>query len=276
MARAGLPPYVRHPMKTFRVLLAAILLITAVRSSAAQIPGTQRTQVLVGRIQLDSLLASLEQAAQSNVYSSTVREQFRREAGLVRARLADGDFRPGDRILLDVEGESTLTDTFTVQAGRQVQLPAIGFIPLQGVLRAELTDFLTTRLRQFLREPKVRARALIKLTISGQVTKQCFCTVPADIPIDGVLELAGGPTSQADLQKIKISRRGETIYDGERLQQLITEGTTIDALDIQAGDVFFVDQVPQKNPNPAARFQAIQYLIALPVSIFALGKLLGF
>jgi protein involved in polysaccharide export with SLBB domain len=265
-------------MKPLHVLLALATAVSALAASSAsaQIPGTELTQVLVSRPQLDSLLTAYEQASQSSIYSSVLREDFRRKAAMVRARLADGDFRPGDRIQLDVEGETSLTDTFTVQSGKQILLPTIGYIPLGGVLRSELTSHLTTRLRQFLREPKVRANALIKLTITGQVGRQGFYTVPVDIPVDGVFAIAGGVGATADMTKMRIERRGETLYEGDALQQLITEGTTIDALGIQAGDVFFIDQLPLRNPNPAARFQAIQYLIALPVSIFALGKLLGF
>lgn len=263
-------------MKPIRALIAVALAVLAVRSASAQIPGTQLTQVLVTRAQLDSLLQDYERASQSNIYSSVLRDDFRRKAALVRARLADGDFRPGDRINLEVEGETALIDTFVVQAGRQILLPSVGMIPLTGVLRSELTDFLTTRLRQFLRDPKVRAGALIKVTITGEVGKQGFYTVPVDIPVDAVFALAGGVASTADLRKIRIERRGDVIFDGNQLQDMITEGTTIDAMGIQAGDVFFIDALPVKSPNPAQRFQALQYLIALPVSIFALGKLLGF
>src|SRR6266850_1195281 len=41
----------------------------------------------------------------------------------VRARLQDGDMRPGDRVLVDVQGDTALSDTFTVWPDRQLHLP---------------------------------------------------------------------------------------------------------------------------------------------------------
>src|SRR5213596_640664 len=45
-------------------------------------------------------------------------------AAAIRARLADGDFQPGDRVLLRVDSEPALSDTFTVTPGRTLALPA--------------------------------------------------------------------------------------------------------------------------------------------------------
>ncbi len=266
-------------MKLLRPLLAfALAALTAGAGAAQQIPGTELTQVLVPRSVLESLLVKYDAAAQNGPYSNAVRADARHKADLVRQRLADGDFHVGDRVLLTVEAETALTDTFTVLSGREILLPTVGAIPLQGVLRYELTDYLTTRLSRFLRDPKVRARSLIKVTILGAVNKQGFYTVPVDIPVDAVLNIAGGgPSGQADLQKISIERGNEILYDGQLLQDLITQGTTIDALGIQAGDRFRVGDLPvRQNTNSTQRIQAVQYLLALPVSILALGRLLGF
>ena len=263
-------------MKPTRLALVLAFLVAGASAASAQIPGTEITQVLASRPQLESLLTRLEDAAQSNVYSGVVREQARRQAAQVRTRLAEGDFHVGDRIQLDVEGDSVLTDTFTVEAGRQVVLKQIGPVPLQGVLRSELSDYITQRLTRFLREPHVRARSLIRVMILGGVVRPGFWTVPVDIPVDAVLQVAGGPGQNADIEKITIERGSEVLFDGERLLTLITQGTTIDAMGIQAGDKFKVAIVPVRSTNPVQRFQAIQYMLALPVSLFALGRLLGF
>jgi len=263
-------------MKHTPVMLAALLAMAS-GSLAAQVPGSQRLQTLISRSTLESLAVEYEAASQSRVYSAGVRERARRDAQQVRARLADGDFHVGDRILLDVRGETVLTDTFTVEPGRAVNLPNIGPIPLTGVLRSELTDYLSQRLQQFLRNPVVRARSLIRVTIMGAVTTQGFYTVPVDIPVDAVLAIASGPATNADLDKISILRGNEILYEGEELQRLITEGVTIDALNIQAGDRFKVEVQPTRNmQSPEQRIRTVQYLLALPLSVYALWKLLGF
>ncbi|TMG82293.1 MAG: hypothetical protein E6H78_15035, partial [Betaproteobacteria bacterium] len=106
-----------------------------------------------------------------------------REAAAIRTRLARGDFRVGDRILLTVEGEKELSDTFTVGLGGQLTLPLIGNVSLDGVLRSELQDYLTHRLAQNLRDPEVRTRAFVRLSVQGAVTHPGYYGVPADAPL---------------------------------------------------------------------------------------------
>src|ERR1051325_8754871 len=51
-------------------------------------------------------------------------------------------FQVGDRVLLHVEGDSALSDTFTVVAGPAIRLPDIGEISLAGVRRTDLESHL--------------------------------------------------------------------------------------------------------------------------------------
>ena len=72
----------------------------------------QAGPALATREQLQADLTRLEQS-----------HDGAREAALVRLRLENGDFQSGDRLLLHVEGESELSDTFTVGPTRELQLP---------------------------------------------------------------------------------------------------------------------------------------------------------
>src|SRR6516162_5247567 len=70
------------------------------------------------------------------------------EAFSIRARLRDGDFGVGDRIVVSYEGPvlSKLNDTLVVQDGRIVRMgEPMGDLSLSGVLRAELKDSINTR-----------------------------------------------------------------------------------------------------------------------------------
>lgn len=266
------------PMKPLRAFLVVLLALAPAGTAVAQqVPGTELTQLLVSRSSLESLLVRYDEAAQSGVYSSAVRADMRRRSDLVRARLIDGDFRVGDRVLMAVEGESLLNDTFVVHTGRELQLPQVGVIPLSGVLRFELTDHLRSQLQRFMRDPKVRARALIRVTMLGAVTTQGFYTVPVDITVDAALTQAGGPSAGGDLTKITIERGSEILYDGESMLALITQGATLDALGIQAGDIIRVKELPvRQTAGIGQRAQGWTYLLSLPVSLLALGRLFGF
>src|SRR5881396_146123 len=83
-------------------------------------------------------------------------------------------FQAGDRILLRVEGDSALSDTFTVVAGPALRLPLIGEIPLAGVPRADVEAHLTRELGRYIKAPVVQARALVRVSVVGQVTRPGF------------------------------------------------------------------------------------------------------
>jgi hypothetical protein len=73
-------------------------------------------------------------------------EVDRNKANALRARLREGDFRPGDRIRLVIDGSVTQDDTIAVVAGSKVQLKDVGEIPLSGVLRSELQPHMSTQI----------------------------------------------------------------------------------------------------------------------------------
>src|SRR6267154_1476674 len=113
------------------VVVAALGLVTGPTVSAQQSPqGT----ILATRESLRDELARLERAGASGQAG----------AALIRTRLEAGDFQTGDRIVIRVEGEAQLTDTFVVSNGPQLDLPQVGTVSLQGVLRSELKSRLQT------------------------------------------------------------------------------------------------------------------------------------
>src|SRR5881397_1105838 len=121
--------------------LLALCLFTGPAPVAAQLPGP----AYATRERLERQLSQLERDGHSSV-----------AAGLIRARLQNGDFQPGDRLVLRVDGEPQLTDTFTVGPGPELALPQIGALPLSGVLRAELLQRLQAYLARYFRDPVVQ------------------------------------------------------------------------------------------------------------------------
>ena len=253
------------------LVVAACVAVIPLGSAAAQIPGAELTQIQVTREALQDLLRRLEDAASSGTYSGELRSRAREMAGRVRARLEDGDFQAGDRVYLQVEAETVLTDTFMVRGGRMLDLPGVGPISLQGVLRSELSDHLARNLGQFLRNPRVRAQALVRITVMGAVARQGFYTVPVDIPVNDVLMAAGGPASTAMLDRIRIERGNERLFEGEQVERIITLGLTLDALGIQAGDR--IDVPASSVRNPFQIVQTVNLLLTLPITLYGLVQL---
>lgn len=188
------------------------------------------------RAELEGLVSFYEEIIASPAYSERLKREAATDLERVRARLRDGDFRVGDRIVLSVEGEESLPDTVSVEAGPRIVLPLFGTITLAGVLRSEVEPHLTQALGAFIRDPVVRARGLMRLSIQGQVGAAGFYVVPAEILVTDALMVAGGPAAAADLTRIRIERGPTTLIAGEQLQDAMRDGWTLDQLNLQAGD----------------------------------------
>lgn len=251
--------------------LAATFLFIPASQGAAQ----GRDDWDVGRVQMTrqallDLMSRLEQSARSEGYSQALRARSRYEVALIRARLADGDFQVGDRILLTVEGEQQLSDTFGVEPRCVLNLPIIGEVPLGGVLRSELEPHLARHLGRYLNSPVVRARSLIRVSILGEVNRPGFYTAPTDIPLTDALMLGGGPTRDAKLTAVRVERGTERVWEGQALQHAIAEGRTLDQLNLRAGDRMFVPRQGRRDAEQVVRILGI--LVTLPAAIYGLTR----
>jgi len=145
-------------------------------------------------------------------------------------------FQVGDRILLHVEGDSALSDTFSVVAGPALRLPNIGEIPLAGVSLNDLEAHLTRELGRYIKDPVVQARALIRVSVVGEVSRPGFYAVPVDLVLPDALMLAGGATQAARVDQLSILRGNASLWSGSDLQAAIARGATLDELGVRAGD----------------------------------------
>jgi|SRR5690349_9970685 len=252
-------------MTITRVTIGALVALLGIVTPAAAQSGDHSNTLGLGatRQALEARATSLEQGAPS--------PDAAREAAAIRTRLARGDFRVGDRILLTVEGEKELSDTFSVGLGGQLTLPLIGNVSLEGVLRSELQDYLTHRLAQNLRDPEVRTRAFVRLSIQGAVTHPGYYGVPADALLSDALMAAGGTMQEANLSKLRIERDGKPLWEGKALQQAIAEGRTLDGAGLVAGDQVIVPRRGGTNAGEVLRFGGA--LLGIPITIYTLTKI---
>lgn len=215
---------------------------------AAQMPAEwDAAREQMTRSELVSLLERLEEMAASTAYSAGIRSQVSGSVETVRRRLDEGDFQVGDRVVLEVEREPEMSDTLTVRAGQVVTIPVVGDISLRGVLRSELEEYLRAHLQGFVREPRVRARSLIRISILGEVSSPGFYMVPAETVVTDALMVAGGPTALANLQEMRIERGAQRIWEGQALEEAAVQGRTLDQLNIQAGDRIVVPLERQRD-----------------------------
>jgi protein involved in polysaccharide export with SLBB domain len=219
------------------VRIAAICLAVGAAVPAAAQQGGRISNpegLHLSRQDLQELLVQLDHTAESS--GGQTGQHARENAARIRQRLQEGDFRAGDRILVEVRQEPQLSGEFTVEPGRTITLPDVGAISVAGVLRSELADHLRQELGRYLQNPVVTARSLIRIAILGEVGSPGFFTLPASLVLEDVVMEAGGPTRSANLDRIRIERAGEAIWRDGALQQAMLDARTLDQLSLQAGD----------------------------------------
>jgi protein involved in polysaccharide export with SLBB domain len=212
------------PSRIGRALLILLMMLSPRLTAGAQ--GYQAMQPMATRADLTALADRLARGSESD----------RSRANLMRARLRDGDFRSGDRIRLVLDGNVTQDDTISVVGGSKVQLKDIGEISLAGVLRSELQDHMAKNISRYIKDVRIRATPLVRLSVLGPVGKPGFHYMPPDIPLGDAVMRAGGPGGNADLSRSVIRRNTEELYDSRNTRTAMNEGLTLDQLSLRDGD----------------------------------------
>ncbi len=184
----------------------------------------------------------------------------------VPAQTPAAKFQTGDRILIRVEDDSALSDTFTVVAGPALRLPNIGEVSLAGVRRADVEAHLTRELGRYLKDPVVQAHALVRVSVVGEVIHPGYYAVPIDLVLADALMLAGGATQAARVDQLQIWRGSASLWGGERLQAAIARGATLDELGVLAGDRI---QVPGKR-DAESKWRVAGMIVTAAVAVVAL------
>lgn len=234
---------------TARVLVAALLLATLASNGSAQQTAppvvVNADRAMVSRAELTTALQEIEGFLAAGGYSSTMRAAKQAEADAIRERLAEGDLRVGDLIVLTVAEVSTFSNTYMVSPTRTIALPGSTEISVAGILRSELEAHLTTQLKKLVRDPTVRVIPTIRLSIFGAVGKPGFVNAPATFLLSDVIQqMGGGPANNVRWEKSQILRGEKVVVDGPEFRQSVNTATTIDQLNLQAGDVIQVAAKP--------------------------------
>jgi hypothetical protein len=175
-------------------LLAMVAAVAGAQSSLGEL----RRQMT--RAELEAALTSYEKLAASTS-DRKVQEQAMADAAAIRERLRTGDFYPGDRIVIRVLNDTTVSDTFTVKQGRMIDFSSIPHLSLAGVLDSELHGHVREHISRYIREPDVEVIPLVRLQLSGGITQP-----GTDILRAGKVLVDRGATARA-------LRTGKTIGD---------------------------------------------------------------
>lgn len=256
--------------------VCALLLGAAVLTAgplAAQEVGVDARRPIATRAQLQQSLEEAENIANSPAYSAGFRDEKRAEAALIRERLLEGDFYIGDQLFITMTSDSGMSGQRTIGPGRVLTLGSLPDIPMRGVLRSEVEQYLTEQVGRYIKDPQVKVRPLIRLTFMGGIRQPGFYQMDADLMISDALMQAGGIGNNTDLKRSKILRGDEELMDGETFAKAVTDGVSLDQLNLRAGDVIEVGSLDTKDWFTTLRTFAV--IPALIISTYGVGKLFG-
>jgi protein involved in polysaccharide export with SLBB domain len=225
------------------------------------------------RSELERLAARAEVAASVDSANTPSSEQRRREAEALRERLREGDFRPGDHVVLTVPADSALTDTFVVRAGGPsgpvLRLPNLPETPLRGVLRSELQPLLVGHIGRFLKDTVMRVVVLVPIGVLGELARPGYYRLPIDMPLSDVVMAAGGPTPAADMRRIVVRRGSGVLLSRDAARDAITRGLTLDELGLAPGDEVLVGGRRERKWETIVRNAGV--VSSLVLSLVAVG-----
>lgn len=234
-------------MRPSVALLASILVsATAWMAQAQNAPLRLQREGFATRAELEALATQAERALQNSSLSTEQRENQQVTAASIRRRLREGDFQPGDRITVALDGPIKFHDTVAVRSSSTISLPELPEISLAGVLRSELHDHVLREVKRYVRDPELATTPLVRLTVSGAVVRPGFYSIPADGLLSDLVMVAGGPTANAALTRSHL-RRGTEELPGASVQAALSDGLTVDALLLRSGDELLVGEKRQFN-----------------------------
>lgn len=263
-------PPLRLHIALFAVLLTVVVPAVALRAQAqpAQ-PSPMAHLTFATRMQIDSMARAAEASAGSSA-SPAERDARAAEAVMLRQRLAQGDFSVGDRIIVRVEGQLALSDTFTVREGLRLQLPGIADVPLTGVLRSEAEARVMDAVAAYYRDPSVRVVPLLRVLVRGGVVHAGYYALPADQLLSDAIMAAGGPNALAKLGSSELKRGDKKIYNAKEFARLVQEGASLDQAHLRPGDEIVVGE--KGHQNWAAIFQGIGAVMGIITLVYTFGN----
>lgn len=142
----------------------------------------------------------------------------------------------GDAVRVEIWREPDLSGEFTVDESGRAVLPLLGPRVLTGRPFEDVKADLLEDYRSQLRNPSIHIVPLRRVSVLGEVRQPGLYPVDPTISLGEVVALAGGATSNGDLERIRLVRDGRTIA------ARVSPGAEIQRIDIRSGDQIIVER----------------------------------
>lgn len=141
--------------------------------------------------------------------------------------------QPGDAIRLSFSREPVLNGQFSIDETGLIVLPLLGSRPVTDRPAPELKEDLVREYEGQTRNQSVQVVYLRRVRVLGEVRSPGLYHVDPTMTFDDALALAGGASSDGNLENVSLVRDGEEIVEGLDVSRSVAAG-------IQSGDQIYV------------------------------------
>lgn len=173
----------------------------------------------------------------------------------------------GDRLVIKVFREPTLSDAVIVDSRGDIVFPKIGQVHVSGLSILSVQDTLRARFGKFLREPAVDVNVLRRVIVNGEVLRPGVYYVDiGTATLRDVVALAGGVSPYGHTDRVGVVREGRRIAvdDWERSE--------LPVADLQSGDQVVVGRRSWLALNLGTVVGAVGLLSSIVLTIISMNR----
>jgi len=177
-------------------------------SRRSTVPAPQMQQSYVVQYQAPAVAAAPTQTYVMQQPATVVQAPAR---GVVATAPAGPSYSldSGDKLRVTVFGQEGLTNSYTIDAGGNINMPLIGSQPARGLTTQQLAGLITQRLKHgFVRDPSVSVEIEVyrPFFILGEVTTPGQYPYVANLTVEGAVAIAGGFSPRANKHTAQLTR----------------------------------------------------------------------
>ncbi len=131
-----------------------------------------------------------------------------------------------------------ISGDYFIQADGYIQLPYIGLVEATARNFEDVRQEIVTKYDSLYRNPELTVQPLFKISILGEVKSPGLYYVTGVEKLSDVIAMAGGETSDANLEKIYFTRGEKRI--NINAQDILEKGRKLQEIGLKSGDRIYV------------------------------------
>jgi polysaccharide export outer membrane protein len=146
--------------------------------------------------------------------------------------------RSGDVLQIVVWGRDDYSGSFKVDETGRVPYPVLGDIDTRGKTLAQIREEIRAGLARIFNEPFVTVTPQFNIAVLGEVRSPGLFPVDPTLTVLDIVAMAGGPSPNGNLNKIRLLRGGQSL--DLRFERDQVGGLTLQEVGLRSGDQIMV------------------------------------